>query len=377
VRAGSAAQFEAWVSRALVSSARFDEPVPAAGVLEVARAGRVHLLLAARLGLTREYRSNLPAGVADRLTAECRVAAVEEAARTRELSRVVTSLDSAGCAPIVFKGAALAYTHYEQPWLRPRIDSDVLIDPARRSAAELVFQQLGYARPPFVSGRLVMYQEPFVRAEAGGLEHVCDLHWRVANPQAVADVLAHAELRQRAVAVAIPGGGRFHAPCPVDALLIACVHRAAHHGDAQDLLWLYDIHLLAERCDEHEWHAFAAAAAARGVAAICDRGLALSAARFGTRVPGIVAELAQRRAGAEPSAVFLTGGVGPVDRLASDLRALGARDRVRLLHEVLFPPRSYMRARFGEHTWLPWLYVRRIVTGAARWLKDWLVVRGS
>ena len=33
----------------------------------------------------------------------------------------------------------------------------------------------------------------------------------------------------------------------MDALFVACVHRVAHHDDAIDLLWLWDIHLLASR----------------------------------------------------------------------------------------------------------------------------------
>ena len=126
-----------------------------------------------------------------------RAAAVDDVARTRELVRMAAALEAAGCQPIVFKGAALAHTHYRQPWLRPRLDVDVLVAERGQERASRALRDLGYERPPFVSGRLVMYQEPFVRAEAGGLEHVVDLHWRVANPQAVSRVLSHAELAAR------------------------------------------------------------------------------------------------------------------------------------------------------------------------------------
>ena len=125
----------------------------------------------------------------------------------------------------------------------------MLVAERGRERASRALRALGYKRPPFVSGRLVMYSEPFVRAEAGGLEHVVDLHWRVANPQAVSRVLSHAELAARSVLIAVPGG-RLRVPCPADALVLASVHRAAHHQDAQELLWLFDIHLVAGRLSE-------------------------------------------------------------------------------------------------------------------------------
>ena len=352
---------------ALASRAPIQSP-PDADLIDRARAERVHLLLASRLGVTRGNSAGLADDVAARLVAETRVAVVEELARARELGRVVERLESRGCAPVVFKGAALAYTHYEQPWLRPRIDVDVLVGEAERHAASREFLDLGYTRPPFVSGRLVMYQEPFVRAEPGGLEHVFDLHWRVSNPQVVSEVLTHAELRGRATIVDVPGG-RIFAPCSADALVLACVHRAAHHLDAQDLLWLYDIHLLAGSCREEEWRRFLDTALTRGVAALCVRGLSLSTARFGTDIPDFVRDALSHPRADEPSSVFLQPDLAPIGRLRSDLRALDAVDRIRLLVETAFPPRSYMRARHGAHAWLPWHYARRLVTGAARWLR--------
>lgn len=357
----------AWLGAALTSRGPLVS-TPDATLIRHARAERVHLLLAARLGVTRDHAAGLADDLAARLVAETRVAAIEELARGRELARVVERLEARGCAPVVFKGAALAYTHYDPPWLRPRIDVDVLVGEAQRHAASDEFQELGYTRPPFVSGQLVMYQEPFVRAEAGGLEHVFDLHWRVSNPQVVSDVLTHAELRRRASIVDAPGG-RFLAPCPADAMVLACVHRAAHHLDAQDLLWLYDIHLLAGTCREEEWRHFLDTALTRGVAALCARGLSLCSTRFGTRVPVFVLDALSHPGKNEPSSVFLQGDLAPIARLRSDLRALNAVDRIRLLLETAFPPRSYMRARHGARAWLPWQYARRLVAGAARWVR--------
>ena len=42
---------------------------------------------------------------------------------------------------------------------------------------------------------------------------------------------------------------------PVHALLVACIHRVAHHRGTERLIWLLDIHLLASRLEEREWTA--------------------------------------------------------------------------------------------------------------------------
>jgi hypothetical protein len=74
-------------------------------------------------------------------------------------------------------------------------------------------------------------------------------------------------------------------------------------------------------------------------------------------------------ASVEPSAVFLRAGLSPAGRLRSDLRALGVAAGARLLFEIVAPPRAYMRATHGDAAWLPWLYVKRAVKGAAKWLR--------
>ena len=357
----------AWLS-ALLATGRHPAFPPPGSVLKRARAERVHLLVADALSRTGTADACFPPEEAARLIGERRAAAVDDIARTRELVRVTAALEAAGCQPIVFKGAALAFTHYRQPWLRPRLDVDVLVAEGSQERASRTLHGLGYERPPFVSGELVMYQEPLVRAETGGLEHVVDLHWRVANPQLVSRVLSHAEMVSRANVIDLTGG-RLRVACPADALVLACVHRAAHHQDAQDLLWLFDIHLLAARLSDAEWHAVVSAARAGRVSALCTRGLTLAAGRFGTAVPAFACAALGGAPATEPSGVFLEPNLTPAGRLLSDLRALGVGAGARLLFEILAPPRAYMRATQGDAAWLPWLYVRRVAAGAGKWLR--------
>jgi hypothetical protein len=330
-----------------------DVPAGAAGarVAALARRHRVDRLLAGRANDAN------------------RVDALIDHLSTRELRRVLGRLEAAGLAPLVFKGAALAHTHYPQSWMRPRLDTDILIAPESRARAIEILRDHGYQEAPVASGSLVSYQAMFVRSAEVDTEQVIDLHWQLTNPQLVAQTLSHAELLARADRITFADGGGMRVPSPVDALLIACLHRAAHHADADDLIWLYDIHLIASRLDTRQWSAFVAAAIGRSVAAISARGLSLARSRFDTRVPDEV--MRQLLITDERSAIFLRRDLRPIDRLAADLASLGPRQRARLLREHVFPPAAYVRAKYGvqSRALLPALYAYRILAGAAKWLR--------
>jgi hypothetical protein len=329
-------------------------------LLALARTHRVHLLVAPRLKRC---------GACEALLIEARVEALRDAVRVRELARVIAALEADGVAPVVFKGAALALTHYQDSWVRPRLDADVLVAPSARARAAATLAALGYTRPPMTAGRYVMHQEMHVRPDPVVSEHVVDLHWRLSNPNLLAGLPDHAELRARAVSVVVPDGA-LRVASAADALVIACVHRAAHHAGSGELLWLYDIHLVASSLTAEEWVLAVRLARRAGVAAVVCDGLDLAARAFGEHAPA-TARTALATAGHEASSVFLRTDLRPLDRLRADVAALGAAGGTRLIAEHLFPPASYMREKYGvpNGALLPLAYARRIVRGASGWFR--------
>jgi hypothetical protein len=333
------------------------DAVPA-DVAGCARVHSVHLLLA-----DRWQRSAL----AD----ELRHAAIIEALRAEELRAVLAKIADAGVRPILLKGAAIAYTHYPRPELRPRADTDMLIPAAARDAVARSLAALGYRRPPEIDGDIAIGQFHFLRHDRHGFEHAMDVHWRVSNVRAFADAVSYEELARAAVAVPALGSHAW-SPSPVHALLVACVHRVAHHDDTNNLLWLYDVHLLARRFTRAEWEAFAGLARERGMRAVCARTLALAQEAFGGFDSARIASVTPPDDAIEPAAAFLGGGLRQFDILGADLAATrGWLPRVQLLREHLFPSVSYMRHRYAR--WpgalLPFAYVDRMVRGARRWLR--------
>jgi len=146
----------------------------------------------------------------------------------------------------------------------------------------------------------------------------------------------------------------------------------AHHYDRDMLVWVYDVHSLAEALDASDLARFLALADRTGVRRICLRALLLARRRFGTTIPPAALATLEAAPQDEPSRVFLGAGVRPFDVLLDDLRVLpGWRERLTLLKEHLFPNSVYMRRIYARGSSAPllWLYCRRIVTGAAKWFR--------
>ena len=292
-----------------------------------------------------------------------------EVCRRAELRRLLAAFRGAGVTALVFKGAALAYQVFEQPWLRPRRDTDLLIAAGEGARAAGVLRDLGYDPLVTTSGRLVSGQNQWMRRDAVGTRHAVDLHWRIVNPHAFARLLPFAALASRAVQLP-PLGGAARAPSLPDALVIACLHRVVHHYGSENLLWLYDIHLLSSSLPADGQQTFLDLVARTGTGAICAEGLTLAHEAFA----GEAAAALERRIGSRalPRAWrrFMIRGVSQMDVLWSDLRVLGSwRDRATLVREHLFPPAEYMRARYGtaNGAGLPALYARRVARGVRRW----------
>ena len=298
--------------------------------------------------------------------------AATEMLRRAEVARVVSVLARGGVGCLLMKGAPLAYSHYSSPWMRPRVDTDLLIEPEDREASIEVMTAEGYAPGTGFSGELVTHQHTWERMDWLGLRHLFDIHTRVANPQLFARVLEFRELDSRAVAVPVLGPTA-RGLSAVDALLLAAVHRAAHHYGSNRLIWLYDIHLLIGGMDDGERVQLAERAIAKGIQVVTADAILAAATRFGVEMSSalrIFVESAPERA--EATASFLVPGLTKVDILLHDLRALPRwRSKGRLILEHLFPPASYMRQVYAvsHPAVLPWVYTHRILSGVAKWFR--------
>jgi Uncharacterised nucleotidyltransferase len=291
-------------------------------------------------------------------------AAAAELLRLEDLRALLDGFARAVIPVLILKGSALAYDVYDAPELRPRADTDLLIDRADVERARALFAELGYTARLLSGDPHANRQQAFARIDRFGIEHVYDVHWDIANTPIVRDALRFDELRARAMPLPrIADAAR--SPSHVDALLLACIHRVAHHHDSDRLIWLYDIHLLRERLSRAEQEEFWRLAAERRVVAICDASIGLAEEWFGTvdgwRRPEMIPA-------DEPSASFLDRTRTRAAVLAADMKALGWRARLERLRDLALPPAAFVRASFprAPRAALPLLYLYRAVRGLLR-----------
>ncbi|MEA2238290.1 MAG: hypothetical protein QOC81_3014 [Thermoanaerobaculia bacterium] len=301
------------------------------------------------------------AGVPE-LRAEAIRAAALEPLRLADLHEVLGALAAGGVKAILMKGAALGYGLYDAPDHRPRVDTDLLIDLASFGAARRVFRSMGFEEQITSGDEHGLRQRMFRREDRHGAEHTYDVHWAVANSALVANTLRFDEIEP----VRLPKAGPDAlALPPVEALLLACVHRLAHHHDDDRLIWLVDIARLRARLSKEESARFRALAIERGVAALCARSFAITDEWLGRGEWSIDAP--QRR---EPSRIFLDRELTYGAVTLASLRALPWRARLTRLRQLAFPPVAFMQRspESQRAILLPWLYFARGFRGISRLL---------
>lgn len=330
-------------------------------------AGVEQIVPLALQGLQRmeEAGRDVPAAHLDAMRHAARRWTLYEALQRRAVAEV---LDLADDVPLLFfKGAALAYTVYESPADRMRLDWDLLVEPFRVRDAERALLSAGFRKDLKKPGRIRVRQHSY-RRDTGDGECAIDLHDGVFNAPALAERIAFAELHAGSVALpalhpAARGTGG------ADALVLACLHRLAHHPGEDRLVWDCDIRLLTERLGGGMSDVIRRARAWDAGPLVAHE-VARVAARAGDALPEDSRRAVDTLA-AQPSrlAAFIREDRSRGDDFMLDWRALGWRDRVALARETFLPDAGFVRASSPSRLPLPLLYVRRIAAGAAAWLR--------
>ncbi|TIQ22942.1 MAG: hypothetical protein E5X51_04615 [Mesorhizobium sp.] len=296
------------------------------------------------------------------------------------LNQVLERLVAIGIHPILFKGTALAYEVYPAPFLRTRGDTDLIVPSGTRNRVAKALETLGFrelgTRADIISGQTsYSWTDP-----ASSQEHTLDVHWRITNSTLLSNLFSYEELRS--VARPLPNlSANALAADPVHALVLACMHRAVHkhalyyvdgveYYGGDRLIWFYDIQLLFSMLSPSQRNEFVEFAECKGLRATCLDGIEATRARFHTTIPEAVCDALSRPGSREAASSYLSG--SRVSRIWMDFQAArGVRNKSRFLAELLFPPAIHMRQKYRQanSTWLPWLYLRRAMTGFLKYLQ--------
>jgi hypothetical protein len=291
------------------------------------------------------------------------------------LNETLRCLTAAGIEPVLVKGTVLAYWLYAGPALRTRGDTDLIVPIAEKRRTHELLLASGYQQGHGVSGEFVSYQSCYTKLAPEGSAHTLDVHWKINNSELLSRLFSYEELRHAAQPLPKLGPDALGSSL-VHALLLACMHRATHrvnpyhvdghaHHTADRLIWLYDIHLLAGAMQPNQWDEFLRLGHAKGLRAVCLDGMTGAQRRFGTRYPIGVIDTLGAAGTSEPPSDYLVG--SRFRQQWMDFWALGGTvNRLRFMRELMFPPAAYMRGKYPESQPLPWLYVRRGLSGVTK-----------
>ncbi len=217
-------------------------------------------------------------------------------AREQELRRVLVALAAAEITPILFKGAALAYTVFPAPACRPMGDLDLWLTAEEMPRGQAALEALGY-RQHIKEKRPPAFQERHlgeIQMIGAHPNILVELHWSVfagvwSDRVAAVD---HAAMRARAVPVTVAGQPAL-ALASEDAIIQLAVHLAVNHQmAAPGVRGLLDMALLA-RTHPVDWAVVADRARTWRVGTAVWLVLQLTAELFGlTEAAPAVARLA-------------------------------------------------------------------------------------
>jgi hypothetical protein len=302
-----------------------------------------------------EHPGAAPPSVADALRRRRAALVAAELATRPALDEAFAALADAGLDPLLFKGEALARSHYPRAGTRVRGDADVWVAPRDFDAACTVLEGAGWRCVPAADGEWLQPERSFLAASGPAR---IDLHRRLLSQPLLDRALDAAAIRARAVR-----GHGVAMPAAADALLVASAHLFGHHADAPRAIWLFDLHRLA--ADDAALDAACARAIDAGIAGIVGRGLRAARALFGTRLPDALLDGMDAAGATERSARVLRA-QSPAARLAFDFATLpGWPARFAWLRELFAPDDRWLRRQEGAGP-RPWRLLRRAWRGLAR-----------
>ncbi len=280
----------------------------------------------------------------------------------QELLTVLQTLAARDIRPVVFKGAALAYTVYPDPACRPMSDLDLWIPPSDMPGARAALGQIGYRvaprpdRPPALMER---FKGEISLSHPHPAHGLVELHWSVFVGEwlrLTADIDDTMIQSRAARAVLLDQPVLFLAP--EDAILQLIAHVAVNHQFSLNVSRsMIDLTLLAH-ASAVDWDTIAKRARAWRLATTVWLTLTLAIDLIGLdEARAIVSRLAPSR----PRQWLLARLVNGVQIAAQgDLRTSRRRfvlllllverrrDLLRLIFRTLWPERDWLQARYGR-----------------------------
>jgi Uncharacterised nucleotidyltransferase len=289
-----------------------------------------------------------------------RTAHVRESLRLQEYRRVcqaiLAAMGAAEVPHLVFRGAALADTVYDHPWLRHGHDLNLLVPPDRLEQARGVLLRAGCAPSEAEEDDAIMFLHPSVLPIL--------LHTRFFRNSYYE--LGLEEVWSRSVAGTV-ADRPVRLPAPTHHLLHTCA-QASLRPARSSLVWASDAYRLLRHHPDLEWWVLQDAATRSHTRLVAQLALSFLASELQAPVPPAVLEgLGEGTASWSPverDVALLAARAREGPTLRRILRDPGGwRARLSQLRWLLLPSAGYLRWAYGVRrpVLLPVYYLRRVL----------------
>jgi hypothetical protein len=280
--------------------------------------------------------------------------------RMHELSREALmaldlALKQAQIPTLIYKGAALAESHYPHPAARSRVDTDLWLSSEHVAAAHQILLAQGFSAEASNFSAVVLPERSYLRADHGAVVRL-DLHWRCSARPWLSAALNFSQVWGQALP--IQPFQALRQPDPPDALLISVAHLYGHHRNLPRWIWLLDMHLLWQAMAPEQQPICVERAKQRGILCLLQAGLQAAHACFDTDIALATQAQAPRpeaaRAFLQPNSMWL------------DVRLGSWRERAQIVQGRLLATPELLHARFGAYpAWQqPFMQLRRWLIAA-------------
>ena len=208
---------------------------------------------------------------------------------------------------LLLKGTPVAFLYYPTTYLRPRCDTDIYIDENHlEKTAELLsvhFYELSGLGTRKHSSKQFLAA---IKSVQKNYLHF-DMHWKLSNRVMFSNTLPFKECLESCQPVTGLGPNAYTLS-KTDLVIHACIHRIAHGRNTQRnrLIWLYDIHLIAETMTNAELDNFLNKAKQKTIAMLCADALETCQSIFNTTLPDDFLTRLKQDCNREPSAKLIS-----------------------------------------------------------------------
>ena len=168
----------------------------------------------------------------------------------RQLAEIFAAFHKEGIESLVLKGPALSQTVYPDAALRPYCDLDLLVHPDQMVKARQILEHLDYQclGKRYEISKEFFHDEIFIPRN-GSSRFIVELHWTLweLHPLNGRNSADRAEMFFENPSKVRSSDLIFETLQPVDAIIHAATHLILKHGRGMQLIWIYDIALLARQ----------------------------------------------------------------------------------------------------------------------------------